>query len=637
MLMQFIRERAQTWVAWMIVGLLVLVFAVWGINSYFEPESSVTVAKVGDTKISMPQFQAAYENQRAQLQAQLGGRIDPSLLESLGLKNQVLQRLVDQEVQVQATIAEGYRVGDVQVAQFINQIQAFQADGKFDKELYEQVLSRMMTSPAEWEQQQRRNLLLDQPLRGILASSFVTSRDVDHVLRLKNQQRDLGLTTLSLSRYTADVAVPDDELQAYFAQHRDNYMHPEQVRVDYLELSLSGLASQVTAPDEALTAAYEQEKQKFTSEERRRTSHILIEVAPDADQAVQDKARALAEEVLTKVRAGESFETLAETYSNDPGSAKQGGDLGYFGRGVMDKAFEDAAFSLAEGEVSGVVRSGFGFHIIKLTGIEAQHIKPFEEVRAQLETEYRHSEAEKRFYEMQEQLESLSFEHPDTLSFAADHLGLTVQTTDWLSRAAGEGVASNPKVRTAAFSSDVLNGGNNSELVELGPNDVLVLRIKEHKATAQKTLDEVRADVTDAIKQEKAKGRLRAEAEALLKRLADGEDPTTVAAAAATEWKRLGFVGRDDKTVDAAVMKAAFESARPAADKPLTQSLTLNNGDVVLFALYAVRDADSAQADAEARKVLQDSQAQAAGQAAFAGIVETWRQPVPITTYPEKL
>lgn len=636
MLMQFIRERAQTWVAWIIVGLLVLVFAVWGVNSYFEPDSVVTVAKVNDTKISIGHFQQAYEAQRAQIQQQLGGRVDPALFESFGLKEQVLQRLVDEEVQVQRTVDEGYRIGDTQLARQINQIQAFQNDGRFDKELYEQVLSRMMTSPGEWEMLQRRNLLLEQPAMGVIATAFATNHDIDHLLRLREQQRDLGYFVLPLSRYMADLQVTDEEVQAYYEQNRERYEYPEQVQIEYLELSLDELAKQVTVTDQAIAEMYEQQKNRFVAEERRRASHILIDLAPDADEATEKAARAKADEVLAKVHAGEPFEKLAETYSTDTGSAKQGGDLGFFGRGVMDKAFEDAAFALAKGEVSAIVRSGFGLHIIKVTEIESEKVKPLEEVRGELEQELRRTEAEQRFYELQEQLASLTFEQPDTLSVASERLGIPVQTSAWFSRVSGEGIAAEPKVRSTAFADDVLNGGNNSEPIELARNAIVVVRVKEHKPATPKPLEEVRAEIAEALRSNKARAKLQEEAQVLLKRVQDGDDPATVAQSVGAEWKRPGFIGRDDSGVDQLIVKAAFESAKPT-EKPLVKLLNLNAGDAAVLVLFAVREGDLAKVDAEARKVLQDSQSQAAGQAAFKSLVDSWRSNAKVTTYPDRI
>ena len=634
MLMQSIRDRAQTWIAWVIIGLLIIAFAVWGIDAYFEPEANVTVARVNDVKISEAEFQRAYEMQRAQLQQQFGGNIDPQMFEALGLKQQVLDRLIADEVRLQHALDDGYRVSDVQLAQHINQIQAFQKDGKFDAEVYRQVLSRVSLKPDEWEAQQRRALLLEQPMQGVMTSAFVTQQEVAHILRLRDQKRELAYAVLPLADVEKSIEVSDDDARKEFDARRDQYMNPEQIKVDYVELSLDEMAKSIAVDDAALKERYEQHKAQYTTEERRKASHVLIQLAGDAKPEEVEKAKAKAQEVLTKARAGEAFEKLAETYSDDPGSAKQGGDLGFFGRGVMDKAFEDAAFALEKGAISDVVRSGFGFHIIKLTDIEAQKIKPFEEVRAQIEQEAKHGDAEGKFYEQLDQLETLAFEQPDNLKTITERLQLPVKTSAFFGRAGGEGVLRNPKVTKAAFTSEVL-AGSNSEVIEVGANHVIVLRMNEHKAATQKEFDQVRNEVIAKLKQERAKAKLSETAQATLKQLQEGGDAGALAKERGGEWKRPGLVGRSEAGVDQAILKSAFEAAKPADTKPVFGQVSLANGDVALFAVYSVQDG-ATTADKESAKVLQDSQSQARGQAEFAGLVEEWKGKAKVTIAPAK-
>lgn len=634
MLMQSIRDRAQSWIAWVIIALLIIAFAVWGIDAYFEPEANVTVARVDDVKISEAEFQRAYEMQRAQLQQQFGGNIDPQMFEALGLKQQVLDRLIADEVRLQQALDDGYRVSDVQLAQHINQIQAFQKDGKFDAEVYRQVLSRVSLKPDDWEAQQRRALLLEQPMQGVMTSAFVTQQEVAHMLRVRDQKRELAYAVLPLAAVEKSIEVTDDDARKEFDARRDQYMNPEQIKVDYVELSLDEMAKSIAVDDAALKERYEQHKAQYTTEERRKASHVLIQLAGDAKPEDVEKAKAKAQEVLSKARAGEPFEKLAETYSDDPGSAKQGGDLGFFGRGVMDKAFEDAAFALEKGAVSDVVRSGFGFHIIKLTDIEAQKIKPFEEVRAQIEQEAKHGDAEGKFYEQLDQLETLAFEQPDNLKTITERLQLPVKTSAFFGRAGGEGVLRNPKVIKAAFTSEVL-AGSNSEVIEVGANHVIVLRVNEHKAATQKEFDQVRDEVIAKLKQERAKAKLSETAQATLKRLQEGGDASALAKDHGGEWKRPGLVGRSEAGVDQAVLKSAFEAAKPADSKPVFGQASLANGDVALFAVYSVQDG-AATADKESVKVLQDSQSQARGQAEFAGLVEEWKGKATVTVTPAK-
>jgi len=637
MLLQFIRERAQTWFAWVLISMLILVFAVWGVNSYFEPEAVVTVAKVNGSKIGENEYQRAFEAQKAQLRAQFGGNIDPALFESLGIKKQVLNRLVDEEVQVQTSLELGYRISDLQLAAHINQIQAFQREGKFDKELYEQVLSRVSTKPALWELEQRRALLLEQPLRGILATAFVTNADIATIAKLRDEKREVGYGTMPLAHFTDAAAIPDDELNKYFEANRDSYTAPEQVKVDYVELSAESIAKALPVTDELLKERYEQNKASYTTEERRQASHILIEVKATDKQEAIDQAKTKAEEVLAKVKAGEPFDKLAETYSQDPGSAKQGGDLGFFGRGVMDKAFEDAAFALKKSEVSGLVRSGFGFHIIKLVDIEAPKVKTFDEVRQALADEIKKGEAESQYYGQLDQLETLAFEHHDDLTQLADTLKLTVKSTDWFARTGGaDPVSSNPKVLKAAFTQDVLNGSN-SEVLELSTNHVAVIRLKEHRAAQQKPLAEVKDQVTAALKKDRAKQKAREAVAGALEKLKQGDDPVAVLAASGGEWKKATLIGRNEAGIDHGVLRAAFEAAKPAADKPVFGQAESANGEFAVYGVYRVELGSREALDKEAQKVLVDSGSQSRGQSEFSGIVETWKKSAKIELFADKI
>ena len=634
MLMQSIRDRTQSWISWVIISILIIAFAVWGIEAYFGPEANVAVARVNDAKISEAEFQRAYEMQRAQLQQQFGGNIDPQMFESLGLKQQVLERLVADEVRIQQALDEGFRISDQQLATYIHEIQAFQKDGKFDSELYRQVLSRVSFQPEDWEAQQRRALVLEQPMQGIMTSAFVTQQELAYLTRIRDQKRELAYAVLPLAQVEKTVEVTDEEARTAFESRRDQYMHPEQVKIDYVELSIEDMANNTPVDEAALKERYEQNKSQYTAEERRKASHVLIQLAGDAKPEEVEKAQAKANEVLTKARAGEAFEKLAATYSDDPGSAKQGGDLGFFGRGVMDKAFEDAAYALKKGDISDVVRSGFGFHIIKLVDIEAEKIKSFDEVKSQIEQEAKRADAEAKFYEKVEQLEALAFEHPDSLAAINERLQLPIKTSNLFGRSGGEGVLRNPKVTKAAFSSEVL-AGSNSEVIEVGANHLMVLRINEHKVATQKSFDDVRTEVIDQLRKERAKAKLLSSVQTLMKQLHEGADVTTSLKEQGGEWKRPGLVGRTEAGVDSSILKTAFEVPKPIDKKTVYGQTILANGDAALIAVSNVQDG-AADGDKESIKVLQDSQAQARGQSEFSSLVEEWKSKAKIQLTPSK-
>ncbi len=639
MLMQAIRDRAQSWISWVIISLLILVFAVWGINAYFEPDSKVNVAQVEGVDIGQQEYLRAFEMQRNRMQAQFGGNLDPELLEQLGMKRQILDQLVSEEVQLQKAVDLGFRVGDVQLASYINQIQEFQREGKFDPELYEQVVSRVYRSTAAWEYEQRRALILDQPRKGLFNTAFVTKKELDAIVRLRDQQRDVGYGVIKLAGYLDGIEVADADIDAYYNQHKDEFKTPEQVAVEYVELTLDALAKEVTVDEEALKARYEEQSALFVTPERRRARHILVQAPSDADDATVEAARKKAEDLLAKLKGGASFEELAKTNSDDPGSASQGGDLGFFGRGIMDKPFEDAAFALEKGVVSDVVRSAFGFHIIEVTDIEATKAKPFEEVRAQLEQDYRNSQAEQRYFGELDLLETLTFENPTSLEPAANQLGLTVQTSAFFAKSGGPaaGIAANAKVRSAAFDDDVLTAGNNSSVIEVAPNHVVVLRLKERRAATEKPLADVKEEIKTKLKREKATEKLTADAQAALERLKNKESPEEVLKSVGAEWSRPGFVSRDDPEIDRTVLADVFAAANPTAEAPVFGRVSTPMGDIALFGVFGRKDGDPSALSEDDRKVLEDGQLRSRAIEHFQALAEAWKAKANIKVFPDNL
>jgi peptidyl-prolyl cis-trans isomerase D len=352
---------------------------------------------------------------------------------------------------------------------------------------------------------------------------------------------------------------------------------------------------------------------------------------------VVDAAKKKTEELLARVRKGESFADLAKQFSQDLGSAKEGGDLGFFGRGVMDKAFEQAAFALKIGEVSEPVRSTFGFHIIKLEGIRGGERKPFEQVRADLERDVKHQQAEDQFFSQAETLSNMAFEHADNLSPAAESLHLPIHSTGLFTRDAGSGIAVNSKVRAAAFSDEVLMGGKNSEAVELAPDHIVVLHLKEHKPAAARSLDEVREEIRQELRIESARTKAKEVGEDLVRRIKAGEDAVAAAAQLKLKWERLGFVTRQDAKGNSQISDAAFHLG-PAVDaKPVFDGRSLSSGDFAVYGLYAVKEGDPAHADEKTVQSLKSSLAREYGQIVFKDYVDALKEDMKITRHPDKL
>ncbi len=623
-MLQIIRDRAQGVFAWLIVGMISIPFALWGINSYFGGGGDEGVAEVDGVKISPRQVQSAYQQQRDRLAQMFGGKIPENLFSEEVMKKQVLQQLIEKEVLIAAAAENGMRVSDEQLAQLITGIDAFHRDGKFDPAQYERVLAQQGMSPRLFEQRVRRDLIAGQLTEAVIKTEFTLQSEVDAQLRLQQQQRDIGYMVVPVSKYLDGIEISEEQARSYYEANSARYMQPERVKVDYLELDSAAIATDLDVSEEQMRQRYEAQKLNFRTAEERKARHILLKAAEDADDAAVNEAKAKAEALLQRINSGEDFAELAMAESQDPGSARNGGDLGFFGLGVMDKAFEEATFALQKGQVSGVVRSAFGFHIIKLEDIKGGETKPYEAVAAELKREIQSERAAEIFYDKAEQLASLTYEQPDTLTVAAEQLGLTIKHSDYFSRAGGAGIAADPKIATAAFDEDVLARGNNSETIELGDNHLVVLRVKDHQPEELRPFEEVRASIEGSLKRDKAKAMAREEANALLAKMQSGNEPEQLAKALGVEWKHHSGLQRDNPKVDRAIVQAVFRMPHPAADAVNHQQLTLPAGDQALVALYAVKPGDAATAEATARsdvaQRIERARANAAEQALIAGL-----------------
>lgn len=631
-MLQIIRDRAQGVFAWIVVGLITIPFALWGINSYFGGGGDDSIAKVGGVKITPQQMQRAYQQQRDRLQQMFGGKIPENLFSEEMMKSQILQQLIEKEVLIQAAADNGMRIGDQQLANTITGIDAFHRDGKFNAEEYERVLARQGMSPRLFEQRVRRDLMASQLTDGVVSTEFTLDTEVDDFLRLQQQQRDIGYMVLPVNKFEGAITVPADEVRSYYDSNSGLYTLPEQVKIDYLDLNAADIASAIKVDEDELRQRYEAQKANFRTAEERKARHILIQAADGASEKEVAEARAEAEALLQRINNGEDFSALAKAESQDPGSAKKGGDLGFFGKGIMDKAFEEATFSLAKGAVSGVVQSAFGFHIIKLDDIKGGETKPYEEVAAELKRELQQERAAEIYYDKAEQLANLTYEQPDTLSVAAEQLQLAIKSSDYFARSGGTGISSDPKIATAAFSEDVLVRGNNSATIDLGNNHLVVLRINDHKAESLRPLDEVATEIETALKHNKAKVKTQDEAAALFTRLQAGESPESLAGLLQLEWHMRNGLQRDESKMDRIIVQSAFRMPHPADKGYSSEQFALPSGDQALVMLYAVHAGDLSNISASTRTDAAQRIERAASSAAEQALIAGLRQRAEITT-----
>jgi len=617
-MLQEIRERAQGWIAWAIVILITIPFALWGIQSYLGVGGETVVAKVDGTKITEQQFNRNVQRTRMQLRDRLGAAYDPEVFGGPQLREQVLNGMIRDAVLLDASLAMGLRVSDQAVQASILAEPAFQVDGRFDNDTYNRVLRLQGLTPAAYEDQLRQRLLTSQLGRAVAATAFATPSMVDESTRLLRQQRDLTYLQLPQEDFLPETPPTDEQIQAYYDAHQSEFATPEQVRVSYLLLDAKQLAGPGEAvDDDSLRAEYEKRIDEFTEPEQREIRHILLTVPADADDAQADAVKQRIIALRERILNGEDFADVAKEASEDPGSADAGGDLGLVPRGMMDPAFEQAAFSLPENTVSEPVRSRFGYHLIEVTDIQGGETKPFEEVRDQLASEAAAGESEGIFFDVAEQLANLTYESPDSLVPAAEALDLKVQTSDWFGREGGEGIFASPKVTAAAFSEDVLEMGNNSELIEPDPEALraIVLRVDEHRPASVQPLEEVRDDIVARLQEQLAADAALTAAESMVQRLQAGAALGEVAEPYAPQ--SAGLVGRAAPAVPAPVLDLGFTMPRPADGEAAYAAAKDDAGGAVVVVLKQVVDGKPSEQDAAARDAESRVLASALGRADY--------------------
>ena len=426
-----IRERATGWIAWVIVILITIPFALWGINSYFEGGSEIPVATVNGAKISSYNYQQELSAQRQALNERFGGNFDPALLDSLGVKDRVIESLINNQLLSQFTIDQNFQISDEQLRTLIQTYPSFLEDGNFSQTRYLEILEANRLTPQGFEQSQRGSGVLNQLQEGISESSFYTEAERDRLLVLLNQERVAQYVTLKADKFIEEFNITDNEVQDFYEKNQDRFQTESRVKVNYVELSVESLA-QTAAPSEAeIKSLYEETKGRYKTAESRKASHILVSVGQSASEEEKQARLELANDILDQAKAGGNFAALAEQHSDDPGSRENGGDLGVVAKGQMVKPFEDAVFEMSEGDISGPIETQFGYHIIKLTALDSGSQQSLDEVRDRVEEEVRKLQAQDEFSELAESFKNLVFEDPDNLTTTADERDLAIQTSDW--------------------------------------------------------------------------------------------------------------------------------------------------------------------------------------------------------------
>ncbi len=521
-MLQWIRENKR--IAQIILVLLIFPFACTGIEQYQRTHSDADVlARVGDQKITQAELDEMLRERLNRLRSAMGPSFDPSVLETPEARSAVLEQLINEKVIAAAAQEAKLVVSDDELRAFIMSVPAFQRDGRFSPERYQEFLLSEQRSEAEFDALLRRDLLLRKLIETPGASSTAPAVMVNKMQLTMLEQRVVQSQVFAPQAYIGQQVPNDTQINEYYEKNKNAFESPERADVEYVVLSQALLAKQIQPSAAQVKAFYEQNAARFKVQEQRRASHILIALGED-----KAKARAKAEKILAEVRAKPgSFADLARQYSDDPGSKARGGDLDFFGPGMMVPEFEQAAFKMKQGEISGLVESTFGFHIIQLTGIQPGKVQSLEQARAEIEQELRQQEAAKRYSEVAAEFSDMVYEQADSLQPAAQQFGLTIARASGVLRSGNIDVAvlANAKVRDALFGPDAIEKKRNTAAIEVAPNTLVAARILTHQPRTVRPLSEVRAEVVERVKQDLALQQARAAGEAKLKALQGGAKP----------------------------------------------------------------------------------------------------------------
>ena len=509
---------------------LVIPFGLFGIDYYFKaPIGGDTLVSVGPARIGAQEYDQALRQQADMYRQQFRGNFDQSLMDNPEIRRSVLDKLVAERLVAIGADRAGVRVGDKELARRIAEEPFFQVEGRFSKERYEQIAKGQGLTAVGLDARLREEYRQQLFRQAIVQTAIVPRATLDNFIRLSEQTREVSVVNITPESYLPKVAIKPEAVKAYYDSHVAEFTTPEQVRVEYIELSTDALAAQLPVAKEEIEDLYKRgiETGRFGQKEERKASHILVTVKQDAPEAEKKAAEAKAKAIAERVRkAPATFAETAKKESQDPGSAPQGGDLGFFPRGAMVKAFEEAAYAAKKGEIVGPVASEFGYHVIQVTDIKPEKVKSLAEATPEIEAQVRKQNASRRFAEVAEQFTNIVYEQPASLKPAADTLKVGIQQSGWLTKGMPSSpILSNPKLTAEIFSPDAIKNKRNTSAVEVAPGVLVSARVIEHRPPQQKPFETVQADIQRRLQREEATKLARAEGEAKLKDLQAGKDP----------------------------------------------------------------------------------------------------------------
>ncbi len=525
-MLETIRQAAQTWLAKVILIVISVPFALWGIESYVRtPSGKDAIATVGSESISSAEFNEAVRRQLDQFKQQFGGQIDASIMDSPEMRKSILDQLIDQRLFTVASQAAGVKVSDLALRERIATEPTFQDNGQFAQARYATFLQASGNSAVSFENSLRKDLERQQFAGSIANTGIVANASVEGFIKASEQAREIAMVNVTPEQFTDKVKITPEQVKADYEQNKAAYTIPEMARAEYVELSVDALTPTVQVPAEEVKAFYEANSARFVQKEERKASHILINAAKDAKDDVKAAAKAKAEELYAQVKKNPKlFAEVAKKHSQDTGSAASGGDLGFFGKGMMVKPFEEAAFKAAKGDIVGPVLSDFGYHVIMVTDVRPAKGKALSEAAPEIEGELRKQKAQRKFTELAEKFATAAYEQSASLKAAADVAGLPVKQSPWVSKGqTGVPPFTNQKLLNAFFADEVMKNKRNSEAVETAPNTLVVARMLESKPATVRPLADVEKSISAKLSRAEASKLAKADGEAKLAALKAGK------------------------------------------------------------------------------------------------------------------
>ena len=652
-----LREKTSGWIAGVVLGILTIPFAFFGMEQYMTQSTASWVATVEAPpswwagaphwwpasmlwqreEISIDEFRSRFESERQARRAEQGEAFDSRAFEDPANKRAVLDGMIDALVVRMMADEAGIAVSDAQLRKAIADIPAFQVGGRFDPQQYQLALASQVPqrTPQQFEQLLREDLQRAMIPQGVMASAFATEGEVEHLLRLLGEQRDVAFAVIPAPEPDTG-AVGAEEIQAWYDGHADAYRSPERVTVEYVEIRSADLP-EPPVDEAALRQRYEAEKVRFGEPEERLASHILVQVPADADAAAQAAAKAEAEKLAAEAAAeGADFAALAREHSDDNVTAAGGGELGWVTEDTVAEPFAEALFAMQPGEVSAPVRTEYGWHVIQLREVKEGSTIPFEQVRDELAREQQQASRERAFNDLASRLVDQVYKNPTSLAPAAQAAGLQVQRIGPVARGAGEGIFSSPAVQRAAFSEALVEDGTVSDPIEIAPGHSVLLRVVGHEPERQRPLSEVAQQVIAAVRRDRAARAAGEQAAGMVAAIEGGKSLREVAEAAGLQAAELELPrGMPVPTAEAA--QAMFAAPAPEEGGKSVGHVALGDGSLLVYAVRKVIPGDPAEASAEQRAALRAQLGQVMGSEDVDALVEALRRAVRITVAEERL